>query len=154
MIVWDLLSGTALFTLSGHTYDINTVTFSPDGQTLASGCEVRPCPSRPKNTRFITAVQRKCSFTLRRRFPRAQDETLKLWSVASGAELRTIPVHSSVTCIQFSPDGLTIAASCYVRSPALCSRGASFVEGRLTGALPVPRRTTRCRSGTRSAAQR
>ena len=34
--LWDAGSGRVLHTLTGHTSDVNSVTFSPDGRTLAS----------------------------------------------------------------------------------------------------------------------
>ncbi len=37
--LWDINSGNMLLTLYGHTESINTLTFSPDGKTLASGSE-------------------------------------------------------------------------------------------------------------------
>ena len=37
--LWDINSGKLLLTLYGHTESINTLTFSPDGKTLASGAE-------------------------------------------------------------------------------------------------------------------
>jgi hypothetical protein len=35
--VWDAETGRELLTLQGHTGDVRTVAFSPDGQRLASG---------------------------------------------------------------------------------------------------------------------
>ncbi len=37
--LWDINSGNMLLTLYGHTESINSLTFSPDGKTLASGSE-------------------------------------------------------------------------------------------------------------------
>ncbi len=39
ILLWDINSGNKLLTLYGHTESINTLTFSPDGKTLASGSE-------------------------------------------------------------------------------------------------------------------
>jgi WD40 repeat protein len=35
--VWDVSTGRKLRTLNGHKGSVNSVAFSPDGQTLASG---------------------------------------------------------------------------------------------------------------------
>ncbi len=66
-------------TLSGHTDDVLSVAFSPDGRLLASG---------------------------------SWDNTIKLWAVASGREVRTLSGHDSwVWSVAFSPDGLLLASA-------------------------------------------
>ncbi|MCC5644224.1 serine/threonine protein kinase, partial [Nostoc sp. CHAB 5824] len=37
--LWDVSTGKALKTLTGHSSKVNSVVFSPDGKTLASGSE-------------------------------------------------------------------------------------------------------------------
>lgn len=67
-----------LIVQTGHTKDINSVAFSPDGKTLASG---------------------------------SGDETIKLWDVESGNELRTLAGHTMpVYSVAFTPDGKTLAS--------------------------------------------
>jgi WD40 repeat protein len=67
-----------LIVQTGHTNDINSVAFSPDGKTLASG---------------------------------SGDETIKLWDVESGNELRTLRGHKlSVSSVAFTSDGKTLAS--------------------------------------------
>lgn len=61
---------------AGHSSNVTSVAFSPDGKTVVSGSE---------------------------------DNTLKLWNVATGKELRTLSGHSSVvSSVAFSPDGKTV----------------------------------------------
>ena len=57
---------------------VESVAFSPDGTTLASG---------------------------------SSDETVRLWDVASGAQLATLEGHTDgVESLSFSPDGTTLAS--------------------------------------------
>jgi WD40 repeat protein len=35
--LWDAVTGVPQRTLTGHTDDVSSVAFSPDGQTIASG---------------------------------------------------------------------------------------------------------------------
>jgi len=37
--LWDVATGSELHTLTGHSSEVNSVTFSPDGKTLASGSD-------------------------------------------------------------------------------------------------------------------
>ena len=74
-----------LIVQTGHTAGINSVAFSPDGKTIASG---------------------------------GSDETIKLWSVETGLELRTLTGNSKkevsvgwVNSVEFSPDGAMLATA-------------------------------------------
>ena len=70
--VWDLES---------DSDEVSSVSFSPDGKTLASG---------------------------------SADQTIKLWDVTTGKEIRTFQGHSrSVLSVSFSPDGKTLASGSY-----------------------------------------
>lgn len=65
-----------VFVHLGHSEEITSVAFSPDGRTVLSG---------------------------------SQDNTLKLWDVATGQEIRTFNGHSGdVNSVAFSPDGRTV----------------------------------------------
>ena len=65
-------------TLTGHTDNVYSVSFSPDGTLLASG---------------------------------SSDDTIKLWDVATGEEIRTLTGHTNIVySVSFSPDGNTLAS--------------------------------------------
>lgn len=62
---------------TGHSSEVTSVAFSPDGKVIASGSD---------------------------------DNSIKLWNVATGRLLRTLSAHSnSVYSVAFSPDGKTLA---------------------------------------------
>ncbi|WP_414756268.1 WD40 repeat domain-containing protein, partial [Anabaena sp. CCY 9910] len=64
--------------LEGHREGVWSVSFSPDGKTLASGSE---------------------------------DNTIKLWNLETGNQIRTLKGHSNfVYSVSFSPDGKTLAS--------------------------------------------
>ena len=66
------------FPKGAHTGFVESVAFSPDGKTLASGSE---------------------------------DQTIKLWDVATGGNIATLKGHTgSVEAVAFSPDGKTLAS--------------------------------------------
>ena len=71
--------------LKGHTSSVLSVSFSPDGQTLASG------GSGHDNL----------------------DHTIRLWDVSTGKLKQTLEGHTSgVESVSFSPDGQTLASGC------------------------------------------
>ncbi len=80
--LWDIASGTILHTLTGHTDDVSTIDFSPDGEMLASGAGGYDNPS---------------------------ESTIKLWRVSDGTLLRTLDGHLAwVFDVSFSADGQTL----------------------------------------------
>jgi WD40 repeat protein len=79
VVLLDALTGSVLHTLTGHTDDVNTITFSPDGQTIASAAGG---------------------------YDETNDASIKIWQVFSGTLLRTMPGHGDwVYDLDFSPDG-------------------------------------------------
>ncbi len=106
--------------LRGHTDTVWSVTFSPDGQTLASGSsddtirlwDVATGAERHtimgprgdvRSVAFSPDGQTLAS--------RSSDDTIRLWDVATGAGLHTLRGHTdTVWSVAFSPDGQTLAS--------------------------------------------
>ncbi|RCJ38368.1 serine/threonine protein kinase [Nostoc minutum NIES-26] len=107
-------------TLKGHSSDVNSVAFSPDSKTLATG-------SDDKTVKLWNLVTKQEIHTLKGHFewiwavafsPDGQtiasgskDKTIKLWNLATAQEIRTFKGHTDgVAAIAFSPDGKTLAS--------------------------------------------
>ena len=102
-------------TFKGHSDDVNSVAFSPDGRFALSGSrddtlrlwdvktghELR---SFKGHSRYVNSV----AFSPDGRFALSgsDDHTLRLWDVKTGHELRSFKGHSNyVKSVAFSPDG-------------------------------------------------
>ena len=123
--MWDAATGDTLNTLTGHTGNVTSIAFSPDGTILASGSwddTVRVWDAATGDTlNTLTGHTRgveSIAFspdgsTLA---SGSWDRTVHLWDVATGEMLNTLTghtanrVYSSVGSIVFSPDGSTLAS--------------------------------------------
>jgi WD40 repeat protein/uncharacterized caspase-like protein len=86
---------------TGHSQGVNSIAFSPDGKTLASG---------------------------------SSDNTIKLWEVATGRELRTFSGHLRfVTAVVFTDDGKTLASASWDKTVRLWDAGTGKELRTLTG---------------------
>ncbi|MBD2569157.1 P-loop NTPase fold protein [Anabaena lutea] len=119
--IWDVLTGTKWVTCQGgHDYYVFSVSFSPDGQTLASGGRDNKIKlwevETGKEIRTLTGHDGSVfsvSFS-----PDGQtlasgsdDGKIKLWKLETGEEIPILTGHDgSVRSISFSPNGQTLAS--------------------------------------------
>nr|WP_313954524.1 hypothetical protein [Aulosira sp. FACHB-615] len=107
-------------TLEGHNSRVNSVSFSPDGKTLASGSDDKTIKlwdiSTGKILKTLTGHSNSVnsvSFSPdgKTLASGSYDQTIKLWDVSTGKPLKTLSGHNSyVNSISFSPDGKTLAS--------------------------------------------
>ncbi|MEH1794450.1 WD40 repeat domain-containing protein [Nostoc sp.] len=108
-------------TLTGHSNIVNSVSFSPDGKTLASGSGDKTIKLWNLETgKEIRALMGHSLIVFSVSFSPdgktlasgSWDKTIKLWNLETGKEIRTLTGHSLiVNSVSFSPDGKTLASS-------------------------------------------
>jgi WD40 repeat protein/uncharacterized caspase-like protein len=129
--LWDAATGKELRSLEGHTGDVNSVAFSPDGKMIASGSQDKTIKlwdaATGKQLRSLegqrgtqslfgqgdTGYVFSIAFSPDGRVIASVNQFLTpLWDAATGKQLRSLERHTTqVDAVTFSPDGKVIASS-------------------------------------------
>jgi TonB family protein len=119
-VISNRFIGNLLQTLSGHSYSVISVAYSPDGQTLASGSSDKTIELwNVKTGNLLQTLFGHSNWVNSVAYsPDGQtlasgsrDKTIKLWNVKTGNRLQTLPGHSdSVRSVVYSLDGQTLAS--------------------------------------------
>jgi WD40 repeat protein/tRNA A-37 threonylcarbamoyl transferase component Bud32 len=151
--VWNALTGQEVLTLKGHTSELVSLDFSPDGKRLASAggsfdkpgeiilwnlttgraaAKLKGHAGRVYRAAFSPDGQRLASASY--------DRLVKVWDANTGREVFSLKGHSGqVTYVAFSPDGkrLASASSDHTVRVWAATRAPSI-------ALTLPQRTSAC----------
>ncbi|EED12693.1 WD-repeat protein, putative [Talaromyces stipitatus ATCC 10500] len=112
-----------LQTLTGHSESVNSVAFSSDGLTLASGSSDQTIKLwNVKTGQELQTLTGHSGWVRSVAFSSdgstlasgSYDQTIKLWDVKTGQELQTLTGHSDlINSVAFSSDGSTLASGSY-----------------------------------------
>ncbi|MBS9385956.1 MAG: TonB family protein [Dolichospermum sp. BR01] len=125
-VISNRFIGNLLQTLTGHSYSVISVAYSPDGQTLASGSYDNTIKLWDVKTgNLLQTLTGHSDYVNSVAYsPDGQtlasgsfDDTIKLWDVKTGNLLQTLTGDSSsVNSVAYSPDGQTLASGSHDNS--------------------------------------
>jgi hypothetical protein len=137
--LWDLEAGKELAVFPGHKGPIH-VGLSPDGNSLATGCEtVRLWDATGKQTATFRGLRAWIDAVVispdgKRLAAGCGDKTVKVWELATHKELATLRGHAQVVmALAFSPDGKMLASASADRTLKLWELSTADVRLTLRG---------------------
>ncbi|KPA10419.1 hypothetical protein MHK_009379 [Candidatus Magnetomorum sp. HK-1] len=120
---WPAQAPLDIFLQVGHSENVNSVSYSPDGRRIVSGSDDNTVKiwnaETGKLIRSLTGHSssvRSVSFSPdgRRIVSGSSDKTVKIWDAETGKLIRSLTGHSSdVWSVSFSPDGRRIVSGSY-----------------------------------------
>ncbi|MFE1206255.1 trypsin-like peptidase domain-containing protein [Streptomyces sp. NPDC058762] len=118
--LWDVVKRRRLATLTGHTGQVTSLAFSPDGDTLATGASdatTRLWDARTGRSTATLTGHSGSVFALafspdgRILASGGEDRTVRLWDVRGRTAVTVLNGHAGlVDALAFSPDGATLAS--------------------------------------------
>ncbi len=143
LILWDTESETLLRRFDGHTGWVNSVTFSPDGQTaLSASSDGTLILWQVKTGEIVRRFEGHMGGVNSVAFSPdgetalsgSDDSTLILWDVTTGEIVRRFEEHTgAVNCVAFSPDGQTAVSGSADRTLILWDVTTSEIIHRFEG---------------------
>jgi WD40 repeat protein len=141
--LWEPSSSKLIGTLFGHSNEVWSVVFSPDGNILASGSDDKTIklwsPSTGKLIRILIGHSESVlsvAFSPDGKILASGsiDNTIKLWETSTGKVISTLKEHSrSVVSVTFSPDGETLASGSDDKTIKLWHHATGKLINTLTG---------------------
>ena len=118
--MWDVSTGTLKSTLTGHQFGVQSVSFSPDGSTLASGSgdgtvrlwDVSTGTLRTTLTGYMGRVIGALFSPDGLMVASVRgDDTVRVWDVSTGTLKAALAGHTdNIISVSFSPDGSMVAS--------------------------------------------
>lgn len=137
--------GSLIRTFEGHTDEVDSVAFAPDGATLASGSWDRTIriwrvadgsllQTLVGHGKVVTALAFSPDGT--KLASGAEENSLRLWQVADGSLLHILEGHTDrVLTVAFAPDGMTVASGAVDRTVRLWQVTDGTLQRTLEGHL-------------------
>ncbi|KAF7333332.1 WD40 repeat-like protein [Mycena venus] len=118
--IWDVITGTELQRLQGHSDCVGSVEFSPDGTHIVSGSDDKRvhiwdviAGTKLRTMHGHSDTVRSVAFSPdgKHVVSGSTDRTVRIWDVITGTKLQIMRGHSdTVYCVGFSPDGTHIVS--------------------------------------------